>query len=188
VPTPAPTPDTAFATPVDAADTAEGGSVVSYAYAATASDQTAGSVAYASGAETFSAALASAQSYAGAALRFYAPGNTAGGTAAPMDAASFPQLRIHLASSTDGTLTIKLQPSPVAADGCVPTAQALVSATLSEFVIDLNDATFAVPSYCPASTTTLQQWLTGLYAIDVINDAATAGNHDVVVGGISLVP
>ena len=187
-PAPAPTPDTAFATPQDAADTVEGGSVASYAYAAAASDQTAGTVTYASGTETFSAALANAQSYAGAALRLYAPGNTATGTAAPLDASGFSQLRIHLASTTDGTLTIKLQPAPVAADGCVPTTQALVSATVSEFVIDLNDATFALPSYCAASTTTLQQWLAGLYAVDVINDAATAGNHDLVVGSISLVP
>ena len=138
--------------------------------------------------ETFAASLANAQSYAGAALRLYAPGNTTGGAAAPFDASGLSQLRFHLASTTDATLTIKLQPSPVAADGCVPTAQAVVSATLSEIVIDLDDANFAVPSYCTASTTTLQQWLAGLYAIDVINDATTAGNHDVIVGGISLVP
>ena len=187
-PEPAPAPDLAFATPSDAADTAEGGTVASYAYAATGTDQAAGSVTYASGAETFSATLAAAQAYAGAALRLYAPGNTDGGTAAPLDASGYSQLRIHLASTTDGTLTIKLQPAPVAADGCVPTAQAVVSAALSEFVIDLDDASFALPSYCAASAATLQQRLTGLYAIDVINDAAGAGAHDAVVGSISLVP
>ena len=187
-PAPTPTPDTAFATPLTAADTAEGGSVDSYAYAATTTDQAAGSVTYAAGAETFSAVLAADQSYAGAALRLYAPGNTSSGTAAPLDASAFTQLRIHLASTTDGTLTIKLQPAPVAADGCVPTAQAVVSATLSEFVIDLDAASFALPSYCAASATTLQQRLAGLYAIDVINDAATAGTHDVVVGSVALVP
>jgi hypothetical protein len=178
----------AFATPSDAGNTAEGGSVISYAYAATGSDQTAGTVSYAAGAESFSATLASAQGYAGAALRMYAPGNAAGGTATPADASGFSQLRVHLASTTDGTLTIKLQPSPIAADGCVPTAQAIVSATLSEFVIDLNDATFAVPSYCAAPSKTLHQMLAGLYAIDIINDAAGAGNHDVVAGSISLLP
>ena len=187
-PAPAPAPDTAFATPLDAADTAEGGAVASYAYAATAADQTAGSVTYAGGAETFSAALAAAQAYAGAALRLYAPGNTTAGTAAPLDASAFMHLRIHLASTTDGTLTLKLQPSPVAPDGCVPTAQAVVSATLSEFVIDLDDASFALPSYCAPSPTTLHQMLTGLYAVDVINDAAGTGTHDVVVGSVSLVP
>jgi hypothetical protein len=187
-PAPTPTPDTAFATPLDDADTVEGGSIASYAYAATSSDQTPGSVDYASGTETFSATLAADQSYAGAALRIYAPGNTTTGAAAPLDASGFSQLRIHLASTTDGTLTIKLQPSPVAADGCVPTAQALVSATVSEFVIDLDDASFALPSYCAASPTTLSQRLAGLYAIDVINAAATAGAHDVVVGSVSLVP
>jgi hypothetical protein len=187
-PTPAPPADTAFATPLDAADTVEGGAIASYAYAATGSDQTLGSVTYASGTDTFAATLAADQSYAGAALRIYAPGNTTTGTAAPLDASGFAQLRIHLASTTDAALTIKLQPSPVAADGCVPTAQALVSATVSEFVIDLDDASFALPSYCAASSTTLSQRLAGLYAIDVINAAATAGAHDVVVGSVSLVP
>jgi len=145
-------------------------------------------VSYASGTETFSATLAAAQSYAGAAIRVYGPGNTSGGSATPLDASAYSQLRIHLASSTDGTLTIKLQPAPVAPDGCVPTATALVSATVSEFVIDLNDASFAVPGYCPAPTSTLHQMLAGLYAIDVINDATAAGAHDVVVGSVSLVP
>jgi hypothetical protein len=76
----------------------------------------------------------------------------------------------------------------VAADGCAPTAQALVSATVAEFVINLDDATFALPSYCAASGMTLAQRLAGLYAIDIINAASTAGVHDVVVGSMSLVP
>jgi hypothetical protein len=160
---------------------------VSYSFAATATDQTAGSVNYAAGAETFSATLAAQQGYAGAALRLYAPGNTAAGTAAPLDASAYKQLRLHLASTTDGTLTIKLQPSPVAPDGCVPTAQALVTPTSSEFVINLDAASFAVPSYCAASSATLQQVLAGLYTIDVINDAVSAGAHDLVVGSASLV-
>ena len=63
-----------------------------------------------------------------------------------------------------------------------------MSTTLSEFVIDLNDATFALPGYCVASATTLHQRLAGLYAIDVINDAKSAGSHDVVVGSVSLIP
>jgi len=105
-----------------------------------------------------------------------------------MDVSGFTKLRLHLASTTDGTLTIKLQPSPVAPDGCVPTAQALVNGTLSEFVLNLDTATFAVPSYCAGSGTTLQQALAGLYTIDVINDASAAGTHDLVVGSASLVP
>lgn len=176
---------------MDASDTVEGGSVISYAFAANGSDLTAGTITYAAGAETFSATLAHDQGdagYAGTALRLYAPGNTSGGAAVPLNASGFSKLRIHLASTTDGTLSIKLQPSPVAADGCAPTAQAVVSATLSEFVIDLTDATFALPGYCTASTTTLQQRLSGLYAIDIINDAKSAGSHDVVVGSVSLVP
>ena len=184
---PAPTPDTAFATPADASDSAEGASIASYAYAQDATSQTAGTVTYASGADSFAATLASAQGFAGAALRLYAPGNPAGGTATPLNASAYSALRIHLASTTDGTLTIKLQPSPVAADGCTPTATAVVSSTLSEFVIDLNDASFPMPSYCTSSTTTLQQVLSGLYAVDVINGASTAGAHDVVVGSVSLV-
>jgi len=162
--------------------------VTSYAFAATGSDQTVGSVTYASGTETFSASLAATQGFAGAALRLYAPGNTAGGTAAPMNASLYTQLRLHLASTTDGTLTIKLQPSPVAPDGCVPTAQAVVTSTLSEFAINLDATSFAVPSYCNGSGTTLQQALAGLYTIDVINDAVSAGAHDLVVGSASLVP
>jgi len=121
-------------------------------------------------------------------LRLYAPGSTSGGTPVPMDASGFSKLRIHLASTTDGTLTIKLQPSPVAPDGCAPMVQTVVSGTLSEFVIDLTDATFALPGYCTASTTTLHQRLTGLYAVDVINDAKSAGSHDVTVGSVSLIP
>jgi hypothetical protein len=104
-----------------------------------------------------------------------------------LNASSYSALRIHLASTTDATLTIKLQPSPVAADGCVPTATALVSATLSEFVINLDDASFPVPGYC-TSAITLAQAKAGLYAVDVINGASNAGNHDVVVGSVSLVP
>jgi hypothetical protein len=162
--------------------------VTSYAFAANGSDQTAGSVTYASGAETFSASLAALQGYAGAALRLYAPGNTAGGAATPLNVSAYTQLRLHLASTTDGTLTIKLQPSPFAPDGCVPTAQAAVTSTLSEFVINLDAASFALPSYCNGSGTTLQQLLAGLYTIDVINDAVNAGPHDLVVGSASLVP
>jgi hypothetical protein len=161
---------------------------VSYSFAADGTKQSAGSVAYATGTEAFSASLSADQSFAGAALRLYAPLNTASGAAAPMDASTFRQLRLHLASTTDGTLTIKLQPSPVAADGCAPTAQALVTSTLSEFVINLDAASFPLPSYCAPSSMTLQQMLAGLYAIDVVNGAANTGNHDVVVGSISLVP
>jgi len=121
-------------------------------------------------------------------LRLYAPGNTAGGTATALNVSAYTKLRLHLASTTDGTLTIKLQPSPVAPDGCVPTAQALVNGTLAEFVLNLDNATFAVPSYCAGAGTTLQQALAGLYTIDIINDAFVAGTHDLVVGSVSLVP
>jgi hypothetical protein len=178
----------AFATPTDASHTAEGSAAVSYAFAATSADQTAGSVTYASSTLTYSASLAHDQGFAGVALRLYAPGNDGTGAATPMDASGFAHLRIHLASTTDGTLAIKLQPSPVAADGCTPTARAVVSATTTEFVIDLDDASFSLPNYCTPSSTTLHQMLAGLYAIDVINDAVNAGPHDLVVGTISLVP
>jgi len=162
--------------------------VVSYAFAATSTDQTPGTVTYASSMLTFGASLAHDQGYAGVALRLYAPGNTDTSAAAPLDASGFTRLRIHLASTTDGTLAIKLQPSPVAADGCTPTARAVIGPTTAEFVIDLDDASFALPSYCTPSATTLLQMLKSLYAIDVINDATSAGAHDVVVGTISLVP
>ena len=162
--------------------------MVSYAFAATSTDQTPGTVTYASSMLTFGASLAHDQGYAGVALRLYAPGNTDTSAAAPLDASGFTRLRIHLASTTDGTLAIKLQPSPVAADGCTPTARAVIGPTTAEFVIDLDDASFALPSYCTPSATTLLQMLKSLYAIDVINDATSAGAHDVVVGTISLVP
>jgi hypothetical protein len=64
----------------------------------------------------------------------------------------------------------------------------VIGPTTAEFVIDLDDASFALPSYCTPSATTLLQMLKSLYAIDVINDATSAGAHDVVVGTISLVP
>lgn len=162
--------------------------MVSYAFAATSTDQTPATVTYALSTLTFSASLAHDEGYAGAALRLYAPGNADTSAATPLDASGFSRLRIHLASTTDGALAIKLQPSPVAADGCAPTARALIGPTTAEFVIDLDDASFALPSYCTASATTLRQMLKGLYAIDVINDATSAGPHDVVVGTISLVP
>lgn len=181
-PAPAPGPnDAAFATPTATDATAQAGGVETYQYAENAAAQTAGTPAFAASAVSYSASLASAQGYAGAALRLYAPNNTA------FNASAYSQLRIQLRSSTDALLLVKLQPSPVSPDGCTATAEAVVSSTLSELVIDLNSASFPLPGHCTTGTT-LNTVRAGLLAVDVINTASTAGAHDLSVGSISLVP
>jgi hypothetical protein len=181
-PGPAPSPnDAAFATPTDTSTTAQAGGIETYQYAENGAAQTAGAPAFAASAVSYSAALSSAQGFAGAALRLYAPNNTA------FNASAYSRLRIQLRSSTDALLWVKLQPSPISGDGCTATAQAVVSATLGEVVIDLDSAHFPLPAHC-ATGTTLNTVRAGLLAVDVINPAATAGTHDLAVGAISLVP
>ncbi|MBL0727648.1 hypothetical protein [Piscinibacter sp. HJYY11] len=180
-PAPAPTPATAFATPTSTTTTAQAGGVETYQYAENGAAQTAGTPAFAASAVSFGATLASAQGYAGAALRLYAPNNTA------FNASSYSRMRIQLRSSTDALLLIKLQPTPVSADGCTATAEAVVSSTLSELVIDLNSTRFPLPAHC-GSGTTLNTVRAGLLAVDVVNPASTAGAHDLAVGSISLEP
>lgn len=189
-PAPAPEPppppaDTAFATPASASATAESGEIISYSYAATPGDLTAGDTTYASGVVSFSATLAAPQGYAGAALRYYAPSNTGAAPAAPFDASGYSKLKIELASSTDATLSIKLQPNPLSGDGCTATATAIVSATMAELVIDLDSASFPLPGYCTAGTG-VEAVKAGLYAIDIVNGAASAGAHDLRVGSVKF--
>jgi hypothetical protein len=188
-PPPAPAPsDTAYATPTSATGTAESGTIDSYSFAEKGTQLTAGSLSYASGLVSFSTTLSAAQAYAGAAIRLYSPANTGGSPVTNFNASSFTKLKIQLRSSTDATLTIKLQPSPVSADGCTATAQAIVNSTTSELVIDLNDASFPLPDYCNGTGTKVGTVKAGLYAIDVVNAATTAGTHDLSVGTVKLAP
>ena len=181
-PAPAPSPsDLPFATPASTTATTEAGTIETYQYAESGAAQTPGTAAFASGAVSYSAALASAQAYAGTALRFQAPNNTA------VNATAYRQLRIQLQSGTDALLLVKLQPTPVSPDGCTATAEAVVGATLTELVIDLNTTSFPLPAHC-ATGTAVSAVQAGLFAVDVINAASTAGNHDLSVGSISLVP
>lgn len=184
VPAPAPAPspaDAAFATPSAADATAQAGGIETYQYAEHGTAQTAATPAFAASAVSFGASLSSAQSFAGAAVRLYAPQNTA------FNASAYARMRIQLRSSTDALLWVKLQPNPISADGCTATAQAVVSATLSDIVIDLDSAHFPLPGHCSAGTL-LNAVRAGLLAVDVINPATTAGSHDLTVGSISLVP
>lgn len=180
-PAPAPTPATAFATPTSTTTTAQAGGIETYQYAENGAAQTAGTPAFAASAVSFGATLASAQGYAGAALRLYAPNNTA------FNASSYSRMRIQLRSSTDALLLIKLQPTPISPDGCTATAEAVVSSTMSELVIDLNSTRFPLPGHC-GSGTVLNTVRAGLLAVDVVNAASTAGAHDLAVGSISLEP
>lgn len=180
-PAPAPAPATAFATPADTTTTTQAGGIETYQYAENGAAQTAGTPAFAASAVSYSATLASAQGYAGAALRLYAPHNTA------FDASGYARMRIQLRSSTDALLLIKLQPLPISADGCTATAEAVVDSTLSELVIDLNSTRFPLPGFC-ARGTSLSAVRAGLLAVDVVNPAATAGAHDLAVGSISFEP
>jgi hypothetical protein len=184
-PPPPPPADTAFATPASAGATAESGEVSSYSFAEKAGDLTAGDTTYASGVVSFSTTLAATQGYAGAAIRYYAPANTGAAPQTPFDASDYSKLKIELASGTDATLSIKLQPNPLSADGCTATATAVVSSTMAELVIDLDSASFPLPSYCSAGTT-VDAVKTGLYAIDVVNGAASAGTHDLRVGSVKF--
>jgi hypothetical protein len=192
VPRPAPAPgtgtgtDTAFATPSGAADTAEAGKVQGYAFAEKAPQQTQGTAQFADGTVTLSATLSAAQAFAGVALRAYAPNNTGAAPVAPFDASAHTQLKIQLKSSTDALLQVKLHPSPVAADGCTATANAMVTSTLAEVVIDLDDKSFPLPDYCNGAGSKIGTLKAGLYAIDVINPAAGAGAHDLSIGTVKL--
>jgi hypothetical protein len=181
-PGPAPSPaDAAFATPTDTSTTAQAGGIETYQFAENGAAQTPGTPAFAASAVSYSTSLSSAQGFAGTALRLYAPNNTA------FDASAYTQLRIQVSSSTDAVLLVKLQPTPVSPDGCTATAQAMVSATLGEVVIDLNSTSFPLPAHCTTGTT-VNTVRAGLLAVDVVNPAATAGAHDLAVGSISLVP
>lgn len=184
-PTPAPT-DAAFATPMNATDTSESGKIETYAFAEKGNEQTLGTAQFANGAVSYGATLTAAQAFAGVALRAHAPGNTGAAPVTPFDASTYTQLKIQLRSSTDAVLTVKLQPSPVAADGCTATAQAVVNATLSELTIDLNDASFPLPAYCNGSGTAVGAVKGGLFAVDVINPATNAGAHDLAIGTVKL--
>ncbi|MBW8828410.1 MAG: hypothetical protein JF606_03055 [Burkholderiales bacterium] len=136
----------------------------------------------------FSATLAGPQAYAGAAIRVYAPGNTGTGSVTAFNASGFTKLKIQLKSASDGLLSIKLQPSPLAADGCTATAAAIVDSTMSELVIDLTEAMFSLPSYCNGVGSTVDSVKAGLFAIDVINGATATGSHDLSVGTVKLAP
>ena len=183
---PAPATDTAFATPMNTTDTSEGGKIESYAFAEKGNEQTVGAVSFAAGTATLATSLTGAQSFAGAALRLHAPNNTGSAPVTPFNASAYGKLHLQLKSTTDATLTIKLQPNPVAADGCTATAQALVSATQAELVIDLDSTSFPLPDYCNGAGTALAAVKAGLFAVDVINSATTAGAHDLSVGRVSL--
>ena len=86
----------------------------------------------------------------------------------------------------DAVLTVKLQPTPVAADGCTATAEAVVNATLTELTIDLNDTSFPLPAYCNGTGTAVGTVKGGLFAVDVINSATSAGAHDLAIGTVKL--
>lgn len=182
----APATDTAFATPMNTTDTSEAGKIELYAFAEKSNEQTVGAVSFAAGAASLTTSLTAAQAYAGAALRLHAPNNTGVAPVTPFNASSYGKLRIQLKSTTDATLTLKLQPSPVAADGCTATAQAIVSATQTELVINLDATTFPLPDYCNGAGSALATVKAGLFAVDVINSATTAGTHDLTVGRVAF--
>jgi hypothetical protein len=133
-----------------------------------------------------SAALAAAQSFAGVALRVYAPGNTGAAPQTPFDASAQTHLKIQLKSGTDALLQVKLQPSPVVADGCTATADVVVDDTLEEVVIALDDISFPLPGYCNDTGSKVGTVKATLYAIDVINPALGAGTHSVTIGAVKL--
>jgi len=180
--------DVAFATPTSATDTSEAGKIDTYSFAEKGNQLTAGAAAYASGAVDFSATLSADQAYAGTAIRAYAPGNTGAAPVAAFNASGFTKLKIQLKSTSDGVLSIKLQPSPVAGDGCTATAQAIVNSTLSELVIDLSDAMFPLPDYCNGTGSKVGTVKAALYAVDVVNAATGAGAHNLSVGTVKLAP
>lgn len=188
-PAPAPAPtDVAFATPSSATDTSEAGKIETYSFAEKGNELTPGPVTYASGVATFGATLTGNQAFAGAAIRVYAPGNTGVAPISAFNASSFTKLKIQLKSATDGLLSIKLQPSPVAADGCTATADAIVDSTMNEVVIDLTEAMFPLPGYCNGNGSKVGTVKAGLFAVDVINGATTAGSHSLSVGSVKLAP
>lgn len=180
--------DVAFATPVSATDTGEAGKIDTYSFAEKSTQLVAGAATYAAGVVDFSASLSGDQAYAGTAIRAYAPGNTGAAPATAFNASGFGKLKIQLKSSSDGVLSIKLQPSPVAGDGCTATAQAVVNSTLSELVIDLSETMFPLPDYCNGVGSKVGAVKAGLFAVDVVNAAVGQGTHDLSVGTVKLAP
>lgn len=191
-PTPAPPPpaaaDTPFATPQSATDTSEAGKIETYNFAEKSNEQTPGALTYANGAVSYGATLTAAQAFSGTAVRVYAPNNTGAAPVAAFDASGYTKLKIQLKSSTDALLNVKLQPSPVSPDGCTATASAVVSSTLTEITIDLNEASFPLPDHCGGTGSKVGTLKAGLYAVDVINPAVGAGAHDLSVGTVKLAP
>jgi hypothetical protein len=184
-PVPAPATDTAFASPMNTTDTTEAGKVETYNFAEKSNEQTPGTLTFGNGSVTYGATLTGAQAWAGAAVRYYAPNNTGSAPVTAFNASSFTKLKIQLKSTTDALLEVKLQPSPVTADGCTTTASAVVSSTLTELVIDLNAANFPLPGHC-ATGSAIAAVKAGLYAVDVINVGVSAGAHDLTVGTVKL--
>lgn len=179
-PNPQPSADFAFATPSSETATTELGVISTYAFAETGSQQTAGAVQFADSAVSYSASLASNQGFAGVALRASGPND------AVVNANAYSKIKIKLNSATDGALVVKLQPNPVSANGCVPAFSAVVSSATEEVVIDLDSATFALPGHCGGSGPSLAEVKAALYAVDVINESTSAGNHALGLGSIKL--
>lgn len=180
--------DLAFATPTSTTATSEGGTVFPFSFFDSAGTESQVNTTFASAAVTNTHTLGGTLGFAGVAVRLYGPTNIQNATATPLDASSFSKLKIKLASSTDATLSIKLQPNPINSSGCVPVAVANVNATTTELVINLDSTTFQVPAWCSSGITTFAAAKSALYAIDVVNESTAVGAHDVTVGSTKLAP
>lgn len=183
--------EVAFGSIAAGKSTTEGGIVSDYAYSEKAGkyvitpyDSVAGSV-------TLVGTLSDTNSYAGIAARIQAAGNLNPDAVAAdrktIDASTRQKLVLTLSSSTDTALQVRLQPKAAPESGCAVQADITVSATPTEYVLNLNTDTFKLPSWC-ASTDgeSLAATLAGLFAVDVINPAAQAGKHDIRVGAIGF--
>jgi hypothetical protein len=53
-------------------------------------------------------------------------------------------------------------------------------------VIDLDATSFPLPDYCNGAGTAIAAVKAGVFAVDVINSAVTAGAHDLTVGRVAF--
>ncbi len=197
-PTPTPTPSpadvtkTGFATITAGKQTSESGLLDAYAYSEQSGAMVLANWDSAAGSATLTGTLSGTNSFAGFGIRLAAAGNTDPTVSDPalrrtLNAAASTKLYLTLASKTDSKLIVRLQPATLPSSGCAVQALVPVTATPSEYVLNLDTKTFALPSWCdPAKDLSLAQTLPALFAVDVINDTNVAGQHDLTVGNISI--
>lgn len=201
----------AFATPSADTATAEGGFISHYSYVETTSGgKTQAEIlqAVTGGVARYGHTIGGNQGWAGAALRFFAPGNADDSGTSTFNASSKTTLKIKMSTTTsaDTSMIVMLHPfnadntfTPPDSDtkpdfdgnGCAYKATLTLTAptTSTEYSIPLSSFAYPVKNIpnngdnanCAATAPALSSTTGNLYGIDVRNEAKTDGTHDVKV-------